>query len=417
MQEPLLNLRNLCTCVMVARTGSVTRSADQLYRAQSAVTRSVRDIENALSVALFERTAHGMLPTAYAQAVIARVERAQRELSQGHQELLALRRAGGQSPSMHMLMNERRLQMFVDLTEHRHVRRVASLHGLSQPAVSLAIRELESQLDTLLFERTARGLAPTEAALMLAFRVRRALSELRIIPADVAAIRGSMEGVVTVGALPLARTMLLPTAMARILARHPRLKFRTIESPFEALETALRGGDIDMIVGALRPVGANSDLKTESLFHEALSIVTRHGHPLTRQREIRAGDLLRADWVMSRRGSPTRDLLAHAFVRMGQEVPQPVVETGDLAVLRGLLVESDMVTAISPQQLRYEIDAGMLCALDFPLADTTRDIGITVRSSAVPSPGAVLLVDALRQVAGERFAQGPSSRTMAVPGG
>lgn len=76
----------------------------------------------------------------------------------------------------------------------------------------------------------------------------------------------------------------------------------------------------------------------------------------------------------------------------------PAVETGDLAVLRGLLLESDMLTAISAHQLRYEIRDGSLVALDFPLERTRRQIGLSQRLGALPSPGALALMAEIRKV-------------------
>ena len=76
----------------------------------------------------------------------------------------------------------------------------------------------------------------------------------------------------------------------------------------------------------------------------------------------------------------------------------PAVETGDLAVLRGLLLESDMLTAISPHQLRYEIRDGSLVVLDFPLEGTRRQIGISQRRGAIASPGARALMVQVAQV-------------------
>ena len=67
-------------------------------------------------------------------------------------------------------------------------------------------------------------------------------------------------------------------------------------------------------------------------------------------------------------------------------------------MLRGLLLESDMLTAISPHQLRYEIRDGSLVVLDFPLEETRREIGITQRLGAVPSPGARALMREITDV-------------------
>jgi LysR family transcriptional regulator of gallate degradation len=113
--------------------------------------------------------------------------------------------------------------------------------------------------------------------------------------------------------------------------------------------------------------------------------------------------LQRAQWVLSRPGSPSRELLVRAFREAGDAAPVPAVETGDLALLRGLLLQSDMVTAISAHQLRYEIETGALVVLPYPLESTRRRIGLTQRRNALPSPAAKALIDAVRQVVAARM--------------
>ncbi len=115
--------------------------------------------------------------------------------------------------------------------------------------------------------------------------------------------------------------------------------------------------------------------------------------------DIRA--LREARWVLSRHGSPSRELLEHFFSDARQAPPQPAVETGDLAVVRGLLLESDMLTALSAHQLRHEINEGSLVVLDFALAATRRQIGLTQRAGALPSPGARALMAAIEDVVRE----------------
>jgi hypothetical protein len=119
-----------------------------------------------------------------------------------------------------------------------------------------------------------------------------------------------------------------------------------------------------------------------------MALVCRAGHPLARAARIDFDLLRRGAWVLSRRGAPARDLLERFFLAAGQAPPIPAVETGDLAVLRGLLLESDMVTAISAHQLRYEIRDQTLIVLDFPLDGTRREIGIASAKAVRPRPGA-----------------------------
>lgn len=394
--ERLPSLRNLHVFLCVAGAGSVTAGAERLFRAQSAVTRSIKSLEEELGVELFERRARGMLLTEVGRIVQLRARRVQDELLACCEELAVLRKGQASNTLMHVLLNEQRLQNFVELARHRHLASVANLRGLSRSTVSMQVRKLEQHLKLRLLERSANGLQPTDAGRILSFRARRALGELRIIRQEVSATLGTMAGTVTIGALPLARTDVLPMAIVALIRRHPHVRIRTLESPYETLVKQLLSGDLDFIVGALRHVRKGGELETESLFVEPISLVARCGHPLHRCNRPTKADLGRAQWVLSRQGSPSRDLLAHSFQKMGLAPPVPLVETGDLALLRGLLLHTDLITAISPRQLQYEIDNGSLARLDIALDFTLREIGFTYRRNSVASPIAVLMREEIR---------------------
>lgn len=398
----LVSLRHLRAFIAVADMGSVTRAAEALYRAQSAVTRSVHQLELALGVELFERKTSGMLCTAFGNSVLFRARRVMEEFGRGCDELARLAAAASGRPRVPMAMfNERRLLSFVRLADSGHMQTVAKALGISQPAVSSAINELETSLGVPLFARSSKGMMLTDAGELLVFRIKRALSELRHIEADLAALKGTTEGRVVVGALPLGRTAILPRAISDVLARHPRLRFSTVEGPFDKLAAQLRAGDIDFVLGALRPSDYASDLTGEPLLSDRMALVVRTGHPLTRLERIGMADLSSSRWVLSSHATPARTLFDLSFVSQGLEPPVEAVETSDLAILRGMLMHSDVVTAISAQQLRYEIDARLLTVLDLELPNTSRVIGITRRTDSQASPGALALMAAIRRFAAE----------------
>jgi LysR family transcriptional regulator of gallate degradation len=158
-----------------------------------------------------------------------------------------------------MLTHERRVRAFIALTEQHHMPSVAESLGITQPAVSIAVRQLEDSIGVALFERTARGMMPTPAGTALALRLKRALAEIRHAVADIASLRGVTQGTVTVGALPLAhaaapgvdrqrRGPISWTARRRWRGRSRRCRH-------------LRAGDVDFILGALRSAEHASDLQ------------------------------------------------------------------------------------------------------------------------------------------------------------
>jgi len=388
----LLNLRHLHVFNVVATTGGVRRSSDTLLRASSAVARSVAALEESLAVQLFERKGRGMLLTAAGEAVRLRVNRIEDELREVRDDALRLRdRSGSQVAGLDALFNERRLQATVMLAETHHMPSVARLMSVSPSAVSQAISALEGLLGQALFFRTAHGMLPTDAGRRWTERFERTLSELRHIPADIAALAGIVQGTVTIGALPLARSQLLPRAIAAVLAKHPGLQIRSLESPYEELSAGLMSGRIDFIVGALRAFSGDTFVSTP-LFSDQAALITRSGHPLAARKKIALADLAGYPWVLSRAGTPLRELLEQFFHAQGMTPPWPAVETGDLALLRGLLISSDMLTVLSAHQLRHEINSGQLIALPFKMPGMGRSIGTMLRKGAQLSPGAKALL-------------------------
>ncbi|KIG10776.1 LysR family transcriptional regulator [Caballeronia concitans] len=395
----LLNLAYLRAFRLVVQTGSATRAASALFRAQSAVTRSLQELEAAVGETLLERRPSGMLPTPAGRAVLLRCERIFFELETLAQWCAARqsrRRSASGNALPAFLLNTRRLQLFSALARHRHMPSAAQTLGLSQPAVSSAIRIMETGAGMQLFHRSPRGLLLTSEGETFVLHVRRALNELRHIPDDLAALRGTIQGYVTVGALPLGRTLILPRAIARVAAQYPGVRIATDESAYEPLVAGLRAGDIDFVLGALRANDASSGLANERLMSEDMVVLARRDHPLASKRDLTLNELIAAQWVLPRSHAPARGIFEAQFRRLKLKPPMPTVETADLAIIRGLLAHTDMLAAVSAQQLHYECEAGQLVVLDIAMQNTRRDIGLTMRAGSTPSPAARALIDAIR---------------------
>ena len=394
----LPSLMHVRAFVRVADHGSVSKASVALYRAQSVVTRSISELEARLDVALFERHANGMRLTDYGERLLPRARRVLAELESVPRLL-----SSGDKRAIEplYLFQARRLQVFVKLCETHHMQTVASLLGLSQPAISSTIKVMENGCGQTLFERTPRGLQPTRASHEILFPIRRALNELRHIETDITALRGALQGVVHVGALPLGRTRILPEAIVRMVAEYPEIQVITNESPFDLLATELRAGDVDFIFGALRSEAYASDLTGEALLTEDMVVLARRNHPLYSKTALH-DELSSAQWVLPRAGSPARKMLDECFTRFGIAPPRPVVESADMAIIRGLLLRSDMLAAVSAHQLEQEIASGELCILPLELKQTTRAIGLTYRNGCLHSPVAQALMEMIRRVIREQ---------------
>ena len=248
---------------------------------------------------------------------------------------------------------------------------------------------------------------PTDAGRRWTERFERALAELRHIPADIAALAGSVQGSVTIGTLPLARYEILPRAIATLLRHHPGLHIRSLESPYEELSAGLMSGRVDFIIGSLRPFDS-ATFVSMPLFTDQAVLTARVGHPLTKKKQIKLTDLAAYPWVMAHAGTPLRTLLEEFFLAHDVSWPSTAVETGDEALVRGLLGATDMLTVLSAHRLQHEMQSGGLTRLRFDLPGMERTIGVTLRKGAHLSPGATALLEQIEVIAKQLQQAGPS---------
>lgn len=399
-QEKKVNIMQIKFFCQIARRGSISRAADDLFRTQSAVTRSMHDLEAELGVTLYERRYNGMVLTEYGKRLLPRAQKTIEDLRAVPGLLFKLKERP--SPTARetiepvWLFNTRRLDIFLRLYKMNHTQTVAEQLHITQPAVSAALKILEKGAGTALFRRTPEGVKPTEAADIIYPNISLAMNELDYIRDDIAACNGLLTGHVRLGALPLSRAQILPQSIAAFLAQHPSITIKTNESPYEALLSELRAGNIDFIIGALRNHEPHSDIKSEVLFQEDIVITSRAGHPLLTS--DRWPDCLEnAQWILPRAQTPSRLMMDKAFSAIGIAPPAPQVETGDAAMVRGLLLHTDMLAVVSSTQMAYEVENGILAILPVTLPNTRRGIGITLRASGLLSPAAGALLECVRQ--------------------
>lgn len=399
-----LSLRHFKAALRVVECQNVTRAAESLGRSQTAITKAVSDIERQLGVPLFDRSAKGMMPTIFGRALARRVQTVTDEFQKaGRAHLRYADDASNyaHNPIFSMDISLKRLAAFEALYDHQEVGKAAKSVGRSTSAIYSSVREMESYLGLDLFERAPNGVRPTEYASILATHVKLAFAEIRHALDDIASLQGVTRGRVAIGTLPFTRTIIVPRAINRLLEDHPQLAISTRDGPYDVLETALRSGGLDFIVGATRPKDLMADLDAEPLFVDRLSVIARKHHPLAEKRGLTFADLGPLHWVLPPKNTPSRKLFDSVMTEIGIEEPAHCIEASSLATIRGLLMESDRVALLSKHQIHYEDEYGLLTVLPIDLSKTYRPIGVTMRARSTLSPAAELFLEHLRVVARE----------------
>ncbi len=175
----------------------------------------------------------------------------------------------------------RHLVYFREVARQLHFRRAAETLHIAQPALSRAIAQLETALDSDLLNRTRRGVEITPAGQLLLDRIEPILRSLAAIPTELAALAGGQVGRVRVAFTGLAMATVLPRILREFHARHAGIRLELTESPTSAQLAALQAGEI--ACGFFHPDAPMPGLRTRLLLRERNGILLPAAHPLARR--------------------------------------------------------------------------------------------------------------------------------------
>ncbi len=405
--EELPNIRHLRAFREVARRGSISQAAEHVHLSQPAITQAIAKLEEQVGALLFERRPDGMAVTPEGALFLDRVERALEHLRAGTREVI---RVGGRKgvrgfADFDQLMTAAQVRALTAVADAGNFSLAARTAGISQPTLHRAARDLERLCGLSLFTRDATGIALTPAARALVQHVKLALAELAQGFAEVAERLGGDSGRIVVGSMPLSRTFILSSAINALARERPDVQIDVIDGPYDDILNGLRHGEIDLLIGALRTPLPIDDVVQEPLFDDPLAVVARAFHPLTRKAGLTLEDLAGWQWVLPRRGTPTRTRFEALFAG---HAPGGLIETSSQVLVRGLLLDSDRLTLISAHQIRHEHELGLLVTLPLVLEGTERSIGLTMRKGWRPTTTQARFVELLRTAG--RKAESPVRR-------
>ena len=289
-----------------------------------------------------------------------------------------------------------RLNQIRDLlavVETGSLRAAARRIGVSQPAMSKSVAQLERELQAQLLLRTARGIVLTPAGRAFVARGRVIDAELRKAHDDLSALRGRREGAVAFGIGPAVTVPLVPDAMIRFRAKWPRAQVRIREGMRTALLPLVRDETLDFSVSENVAPSGEAGLQFKSLIQPELVIVGRRGHPLSHARSLQ--ELGAASWLIFN-APGSRGAVERTFEEYGLAPPTTLVHCESYATALALVARTDLLGLVVREQLT-----------GLPLADRSVQrlhireqisrptIGIFSRTDAPLSPAAAAMVQSL----------------------
>ncbi|MBO3761577.1 LysR family transcriptional regulator [Ciceribacter sp. L1K22] len=370
------NLRHLRLFASVAELKTLTAASEHWHISQPAVTQAINKLEREAGGPLFERSPNGFFLTDRGEVLQHRVTSAFALLDPVLADI---------SPRLKITLSYSQLLAVIAVAESENFTLAARRLGLAQPTVHRAVTQVEQEAVRSLFERTSFGILPTRLCQALIEAARLAIYEFDQADAELAGINGGEAGRIVIGAMPLARSTILPRALAQFRELKSTYPVKLLDGPYDELLGGLRRGTIDFLIGALRDPAPIGDIVQEALFDDRLALLAGPRHPLTSKQDVSLDDLIGYPWVVPRQGTPTRDQFETLFTAAGKAPPSRVIESGSLLLMRGLLNESDHLGCLSRHQSQPECDNGMLVTIDHPTDHLVRPIGLTYRRNWRPT--------------------------------
>jgi LysR family transcriptional regulator of abg operon len=240
------------------------------------------------------------------------------------------------------------LRALTAAVEEGSLRSAARRLGVSQPALTKMIRELERELATKLLLRSTTGVLATAQGSVLYNRTAAAERELAQAVEQIRQLGGEMTGSLTVGAVPLAVMLLIPESVRTFGLEFPSIQLRIFEELYIEQLTRLRRGEVDIALGPLPGHLPPGEFAVEILMPISMVIVVRKSNPLRRARRL--ADLAEARWVYTGATTPESGYARTLYELHGLKPPPAGAVVNSTLGLLAIIASGNWV-GLLPQQI------------------------------------------------------------------
>lgn len=292
----------------------------------------------------------------------------------------------------------RHLRAFLLVAETENFTRAAERLGISQPSVSVQIRDLEAALGAPLFARLGQRVALTPAGRVFRQRAELVLSKLNDACQAVRQTEDLTAGHLSVGVIPPLHVPWIPRVLGRLQREHPGLALSVTEKSSPEVEHEVESGRFDVGVCILSHSSPN--LTYEPLQQDSIVLLGRADGPLSRRRKVSAQELSELPLVLLPESYLLRQLTQEAF-RRARVLPRVALEVDTIEGVLTTAVETGLATLMPRVVLQGRAALG-LCAVPLSEWEQRLEFGLVWPGSVERNAAACAFAEALRATVAER---------------
>ena len=242
----------------------------------------------------------------------------------------------------------RDLHIFLTVSQRGSMAQAAAQLGVSQPAVSGVIADLERTLGVPLFERSTRGVKPTLYARAMLDRSAAAFDELKQGIRTIENLADPTAGELWIGCIEWVTALILPPILQEFMQRYPRVVVHVVRLSSPAPEfRELCDRNLDLVLGrVVREPASDPELASEPLFENRLVVAASARGRLARRRKIELGDLVDEPWVLTPPECWINSAVMDAFRARGLQMPTISLMTYSMPLRMSLAASGSYITAL-----------------------------------------------------------------------
>ncbi len=242
----------------------------------------------------------------------------------------------------------------------------AAAIGISQPAVTKSIADLEREIGYPIFHRTARGAVATQAGRSFIERASRIMDDVQELLRAPSGDSDPFSGVLRIGVCPASLQWQLVETLDVLLDRHRAIRLDVDGADFERIVQQLQNGALDLAVGFDEAFAGWPDLarKPLGLLHSTLFV--RKGHPLLTASSLSADDLAQFDFISPSESRPYGDAIRKLYDRVGVSWQKKVHVLDYFPAVARIIKHSDTIAIVNQAYTRSESFLSNFAAVEHP---------------------------------------------------
>lgn len=264
----------------------------------------------------------------------------------------------------------KQLRVFVEIVTTGSMVAAARALKMTQPAVTMALSELESILQEKLFDRWGKRVILNERGRALLPLAKRILSDTLEVKNLFAAEDQKHRGTLRLGASSTLATYLVPELLSGYLEFQPGVKIQLTSSNKDQVISQLE--DLTLDVALIAGSWCNPEIESRFWFRDELCIFCSPAHPLAAQSSIDPKDLEAASWILRESGSGTRETLMNTISRDFNKLKVVMVLDRIEAIKRAVQIGMG-ISCLSRMAINQELENGSLIELPTPFFELARN--------------------------------------------